>query len=104
MIARIDSLTYNYSNGSTANQTYSNKLLAVYDQSTVTGLGDFENRNNSATDYVYDGNGNMTKDYNKRIGKVGTTAAVRGITYNHLNLPDTLFIFSSSGTAKGRIY
>jgi len=61
VIARIDSLTHTYSNGSIANQTFSNKLLAVYDQSTVTGLGDFENRNNSATDYVYDGNGNILR-------------------------------------------
>jgi RHS repeat-associated protein len=71
---QIDNLGYTYA-------TNSNKLLNVADTSNNTsGFNDF---NKTGDDYVYDGNGNMTVDKNKKI----TT-----ITYNHLNLP-TKIIF-----------
>jgi RHS repeat-associated protein len=82
----IDSLVYSYS----AN---SNKLSGVRDiDSSITRsamLGDFIDGNTGATDYTYDGNGNMIADLNKRIAS---------ISYNHLNLPTTINI-----TGKGTI-
>ncbi|RFS20768.1 RHS repeat-associated core domain-containing protein [Chitinophaga silvatica] len=68
----VDRLAYTY-------QESSNKLLAVYDTSTVTTkLGDFKNGTNTGADYAYDVNGNLLQDLNKGI---------TSITYNHLNLP-----------------
>jgi RHS repeat-associated protein len=52
---------------------------------------------------VYDANGNMLKDYNKRIGKTGTSTSANGITYNFLNLPDNIIIYTATGTVKGSI-
>jgi len=77
-IRTIDQLTYAY-------QANSNKLLAVADPSnTATAkLGDFINGTNSGNDYSYDGNGNLITDLNKGIAS---------ITYNHLNLPQTITI------------
>ncbi|MET7001539.1 DUF6443 domain-containing protein [Chitinophaga defluvii] len=77
-IRTIDQLTYAY-------QANSNKLLAVADPSnTATAkLGDFINGTNSGNDYSYDGNGNLMVDLNKGIAS---------ITYNHLNLPQTITI------------
>ncbi|RFS20233.1 RHS repeat-associated core domain-containing protein [Chitinophaga silvatica] len=78
----IDRLNYTYAN-------YSNKLMSVYDTSTVTSpLGDFKNGTNSGDDYAYDPNGNLIKDLNKGI---------TSITYNILNLPSVI------QTAKGTI-
>jgi RHS repeat-associated protein len=82
----IDSLVYSYS----AN---SNKLSGVRDiDSSITKsamLGDFIDGNTGATDYTYDGNGNMVADLNKNISS---------ITYNHLNLPSVITV-----TGKGTI-
>lgn len=80
----IDQLTYRYLDNS-------NKLLAVGDTSVTASakLGDFVNGANTGDDYVYDGNGNLTKDLNKNIGT---------ITYNYLNQPQTITI-----TGKGTI-
>ncbi len=93
----IDQLTYGYI-------TNSNRLRAVVDQQNDpnTVLGDFRTpathpqngtKNlaniNSITDYSYDVNGNLTQDHNK---------AISSITYNHLNLPQTINI-----TGKGTI-
>ena len=85
----IDNLSYNY-------YSNSNRLKNVIDGSNdeQTKLGDFRssqaymtslnhNKTASATDYSYDGNGNLVKDFNKDIGDATTT----GIEYNHLNLP-----------------
>jgi len=91
----IDSLRYTYN-------ASSNKLLNVLDRrnDTATKLGDFRsskaymttlsnNKTTAATDYNYDGNGNMYVDNNKDIS---------GIHYNYLNLPDSITV-----TGKGNI-
>ncbi|NLR62513.1 hypothetical protein HGH93_30760, partial [Chitinophaga polysaccharea] len=80
----IDRLTYIY-------RATSNKLAAVADTANTASakLGDFINGTNSGDDYDYDANGNLIKDLNKNI---------TAITYNHLNLPDSIVI-----TGKGRI-
>ena len=85
----IDSLLYTY-------MSNTNKLLNVLDRKndTATRLGDFRsskaymialshNKTTAATDYTYDGNGNMYIDNNKNIGN---------IHYNHLNLPDSITV------------
>ncbi|SKA47178.1 RHS repeat-associated core domain-containing protein [Chitinophaga eiseniae] len=79
LIQTIDSLKYGYA----AN---SNKLSFVTDRrnNVQSLLGDFrETDNNERVDYSYDQNGNLTADNNKHI---------TGITYNHLNLPQTITI------------
>jgi RHS repeat-associated protein len=85
----IDQLTYKYLGNS-------NRLQNVLDGSndTQTKLGDFrssqnyltslgQNKTNAAVDYEYDLNGNQTVDKNKDI---------TSITYNHLNLPQTITV------------
>ena len=97
----IDSLQYTYNSNT-------NKLLNVIDRvnDTATRLGDFRssktymtalgnNKTTGATDYTYDGNGNLKKDLNKDIG----TSSASGITYNHLNLPDSITV-AGKGTIK----
>ncbi|TGN30008.1 DUF6443 domain-containing protein [Empedobacter tilapiae] len=72
----IDELTYDY-------QSNSNKLLNVSDDETEDGFND-KNKysgitaNDARNDYMYDLNGNLTKDLNKGITE---------IKYNYLNLP-----------------
>ena len=96
----IDSLKYNY-------LTNSNRLQNVLDlkNDTASKLGDFKSstaymaalggtKSSSATDYSWDVNGNMTSDRNKDIG----TGAGDGITYNFLNLPQSIWF-----KGKGRI-
>jgi RHS repeat-associated protein len=96
----IDSLLYTY-------YSNSNRLQNVIDvvNDTATRLGDFRsskaymtalgnNKTSSATDYSYDANGNLVKDLNKDI-KQGTG---NGIVYNHLNLPQTIYV-----SGKGKI-
>ncbi|WP_271765159.1 DUF6443 domain-containing protein [Aquimarina algiphila] len=77
--AAMDYLTYNYDHG--------NKLLKVKDQ--WSGAGGFEDGTNTNNDFTYDVNGNMISDQNKGI---------TSITYNHLNLPETVSISNSEGT------
>lgn len=102
--ATIDSLLYAYNDRS-------NLLKNVLDRSndTTTKLGDFRssklymtslsnNKTIASIDYTYDANGNLKSDLNKDIGNASTD----GITYNHLNLPDTVRIRNSGGE-KGRI-
>jgi RHS repeat-associated protein len=85
-IGTIDSLTYSYLSNS-------NKLTAVGDIDTSrtasAKLGDFLDGNKTGTDYLYDNNGNLVSDLNKKISS---------ITYNHLNLPAVITI-----TGKGTI-
>jgi RHS repeat-associated protein len=66
--SQIDQMSYTYENNS--------NILAAVSDAAKDDYG-FKEDNQSSTDYVYDDNGNMTKDYNKGIE----------ITYNHLNLP-----------------
>jgi len=98
----IDSLQYGYFKNS-------NKLKSVVDgrNDPQTTMGDFRtsalspyhvNKDTTATDYVYDVNGNMTRDLNKDIG----SSTADGITYNHLNLPWQIKVRSATGT-KGTI-
>lgn len=98
----IDDLRYNYSGNS-------NKLKNVIDgqNNPQTTLGDFRtsalspfssNKTNSAIDYSYDVNGNLTRDLNKDIG----SQTADGIIYNHLNLPWQITVRSATGT-KGTI-
>jgi RHS repeat-associated protein len=72
-ITTIDNLTYAY-------ETNSNRLKKITD--TYTGINaatdGFIDGANIATEYTYDGNGNMTSDANKGI---------TSITYNHLSQP-----------------
>jgi RHS repeat-associated protein len=97
----IDSLLYTY-------YSNSNRLQNVIDvvNDTATKLGDFRSsgryigsfgvpgKTSAATDYSYDGNGNLVKDLNKDIQQ-GTG---NGIVYNHLNLPQTIYV-----SGKGKI-
>jgi RHS repeat-associated protein len=84
-----DELTYSYTNG--------NQLLNV-DDALSYSLRDygFKDGNYQPTtnldDYQYDLNGNLTLDRNKGIS---------AITYNHLNLPETVTI--NNGTQTGTI-
>ncbi|HTN06665.1 DUF6443 domain-containing protein [Agriterribacter sp.] len=101
----LDSLLYTYyDNG--------NRLKNVLDRKndTATKLGDFRssklymtalsnNKTTSATDYTYDGNGNILKDRNKDIGD----GSNNGIVYNYLNLPQTVTVRTTSGAVKGII-
>jgi RHS repeat-associated protein len=98
----IDSLQYTY-------YAHSNKLQNIIDgrNDPQTTMGDFRtsslspfntDKTISATDYVYDVNGNMTRDLNKDIG----SASADGIIYNHLNLPWQVSVRSATGS-KGTI-
>ncbi len=79
LFGSMDRLSYTYDDG--------NKLLKVTDTGNKTyGFKDGTNTND---DYDYDTNGNMIKDQNKGI---------TSITYNHLNLPETVSISNSEGT------
>uniref|UniRef100_UPI00260206DF RHS repeat domain-containing protein n=1 Tax=uncultured Aquimarina sp. TaxID=575652 RepID=UPI00260206DF len=71
--------------------TYSNnKLLKVREAITSSYRNEgFKDGTNTNDDYVYDSNGNMTIDRNKGISS---------ISYNHLNLPNTVAISNSEGT------
>ena len=68
-VKTIDALSYSYPNG--------NQLASVSDPAGWSGFAD----RNPGVDYDYDDNGNMIQDLNKEITR---------ITYNHLNLPDTV--------------
>lgn len=84
---KIDELNYNYDQAGIGN-----KLWRVTDaqNNASSTFGDFkEITGGQVQDYWYDANGNMTKDQNKGISN---------ITYNHLNLPDTITV-----TGKGTI-
>lgn len=75
----MDYLKYDYG----LHDTRSNRLRSVTDTGTSAGFSDSVA---TTDDYTYDANGNMTGDINKEI---------TSITYNHLNLPET--VTKSSG-------
>ncbi len=75
----MDNLTYKYENSNNSNQ-----ILTVSDAGSQTS-GFTELTTQSTTEYSYDGNGNLSFDYNKSISE---------IDYNYLNLPDTI-VFSN---------
>jgi RHS repeat-associated protein len=95
---QIDNLDYSYFNDG-------NKLKAVADAMPEVKLGDFTDKNTTATDYGYDKNGNLTTDLNKRInGNTGTDLTSGGaISYNYLNLPYQIAVKKDDGTDKGSI-
>jgi YD repeat-containing protein len=74
-IITTDDLSYKYENNER-----SNRLQSVQDAQSVNtyGLGDFQDHNQTTTDYGYDVNGNLTLDANKGITSV---------TYNFMNKP-----------------
>ncbi|WP_299260850.1 DUF6443 domain-containing protein [uncultured Aquimarina sp.] len=76
----MDHLAYEYDAG--------NRLLKVTDEVTMP-FGFTKNTTVAGDDYQYDVNGNMTVDHNKGISS---------ISYNHLNLPNTVAISNSEGT------
>ena len=80
----IDKLTMAYAG---------NQLVKAEDSGTTVSLSssmDFKNNSNATREYSYDANGNLTQDLNKGISS---------ITYNLLNLPQTLSISNSLGSA-----
>jgi hypothetical protein len=80
--ATIDSLSYTYLSNS-------NQLQKVGDAITdASPLGDFKD-SALTTDYTYDVNGNITKDYNRHMH---TTANGNGAVYNLLDKPDSMVI------------
>lgn len=93
----IDDLTYSYSG---------NVLKKVTDAATSTSpsVSDFKNTNNTGDDFLYDPNGNMNKDLDKKIDK---------IEYNYLNLPSKIiftgtnkrieYVYDASGTKRKKI-
>jgi RHS repeat-associated protein len=87
----IDQLQYVYA-------PRSNQLLKVSDAATgLQGnngkLGDFaDGPNGTADDYVYDDNGNLLADRNKKI----QTAAGPGIVWNYLNKPQKITLEGKS--------
>lgn len=96
---QIDDLTYNYFSGS-------NRLQSVADAMVADNkLGDFTDKNTTATDYGYDKNGNLVTDLNKRInGATGSELTSGGaIIYNYLNLPQQIAVKDDNGNNKGTI-
>ncbi len=99
--AQVDDMFYNY-------YTNTNKLQAVTEQGTGTTnhkLGDFTDKNITATDYGYDVNGNMVTDLNKKLNGTAALTVTSGgaITYNYLNLPQTINAKKDDNTVKGTI-
>ncbi|MEO5563620.1 MAG: RHS repeat-associated core domain-containing protein, partial [Chitinophagaceae bacterium] len=92
----MDDLRYYYKNAGSMTDLTGNLLLRIDDNlnglSANNGiLGDFKDHNNTAgtDDYVYDFNGNLTKDDNKNI-------AANGIVYNFLGKPSQITIQNKS--------
>jgi RHS repeat-associated protein len=98
----IDNLNYNYGSGTSK----SNRLLYVTDNTsnTTDKLKGFTDGNTSGNDYAYDLNGNMLTDLNKNI--------TSNITYNHLNLPQTVtrnnssvtYLYDASGKKHSQVF
>ncbi|XHR93269.1 DUF6443 domain-containing protein [Mucilaginibacter sp. UC70_90] len=92
---QIDTLAYTYS-------FY--RVNQVDDASTYTGTAGFTELVKQASEYIYDGNGNQLRDQNKGIS---------GITYNLLNLPQTItkndgstvvYVYSAGGNKLRKLY
>ncbi|HEV7781424.1 MAG TPA: DUF6443 domain-containing protein [Chitinophagaceae bacterium] len=86
----VDNLSYTYAG-------YSNKLSSVTDamtNTTVNGFfGDFKDgANGSASDYVYDANGNLVTDLNKNAKDLAGVSGANGIKYNFLDKPEEIRI------------
>lgn len=99
--AQIDDMLYSY-------YTNTNKLQAVTEQGTGTTdhkLGDFTDKNTTATDYGYDVNGNIVTDLNKKLNGTAALTVTSGgaIAYNFLNLPQILNAKKDDNTTKGTI-
>lgn len=75
----MDDLTYTYTG---------NQLLRVTDAGDDFA-GFLDGQPGTGNDYTYDPNGNMMRDLNKGIG-TSLTDATNLITYNFLNLPETV--------------
>jgi RHS repeat-associated protein len=95
----IDKLTYEYK--SVADNQWSNQLKKVFDQPDLTAsnngsLGDFKDETfgTNGDDYVYDYNGNLTKDNNKKI-RINSNS---GVQYNYFDKPQKITIESKSIT------
>jgi RHS repeat-associated protein len=87
--ATIDSLAYTYF-------TNSNQLQKVADGITdPSPMGDFKDTALVADDYTYDANGNINKDYNRRMH---TAANGPGAVFNILDKADSISIKGKSGT------
>ena len=71
----MDNMAYTYKGNQLEDITENGNRYEGFANESRTQVGD----------YIYDANGNMVRDYNKRIGS--STADVDGIWYNHLNLP-----------------
>ncbi|ULC57923.1 DUF6443 domain-containing protein [Flaviramulus sp. BrNp1-15] len=71
----MDKLDYNYN-------PESNQLKNVQELSGGNSTYGFANGSTASTEYTYDPNGNIWRDYNKGISS--------NIGYNHLNLPDEI--------------
>ncbi|WP_276504404.1 DUF6443 domain-containing protein [Terrimonas pollutisoli] len=99
--AQVDDMVYSY-------YANTNKLQAVTEQGTGTTdhkLGDFTDKNITATDYGYDVNGNMVTDLNKKLNGTAALTVTSGgaISYNYLNLPQTINAKKDDNTVKGTI-
>ena len=91
-IGQIDNLTYHYD----GNQlTYVDDIAdGNHQNNSFTDNGAFLT-GNSSPDYLYDSNGNLTKDQNKQI---------TNITYNRMNLPISIDFYSYFGEDKNISY
>jgi len=65
------------------------KTSTLHPQSTLKANASTPALRDAITDYNYDANGNLTKDFNKDIA---TPTGADGIKYNHLNLPTVITI------------
>ena len=94
----IDKLLYEYKQVGGA--SWSNQLRRVYDQTTDMSaanngaLGDFKDENYgiNTDDYLYDGNGNLVRDNNKKI----RAGAGNGVVYNFMDKPQKITIEGKS--------
>ncbi len=97
----IDKLQYTYK--TVAGAQWSNKLEKVFDNAPALdavsngSLGDFKDELygvNTGLDYVYDGNGNLVTDNNKKI----RTGSNPGVAYNYLNKVQKAVVDGKSNT------